>query len=85
MPESESNSQAPKSGQNKLEYNPMGGGGEIVPCPPSEVPLAGFLLIFQYIAVFKYYFFNLQSIGTGNVIDALVKQLESGENINKVT
>jgi len=57
MPESESNSQVSNSNQNKLEYNPMGGRGEIVPYPPSEVPLAGFLLIFQYIAVAKYYFF----------------------------
>ncbi len=75
MPESESNSQAPKSGQNKLEYNPMGGGGEIVPCPPSEVPLTGFLLIFQYITVVKYYFFNLQSMGDENVINAPVDLL----------
>ena len=56
MPESESNSQASNSNQNKLGYNPIGGRGEIAPCPPSEVPLAGFLLIFQYIAVIIYFF-----------------------------
>ena len=84
MTESKSSSQASNSNQNNLEYNPMGERGEIAPCPPSEVPLAGFLLIFQYIAVTKYYFFSLQSIGMGTVTDTSVKQLESGENINKV-
>ena len=85
MPESKSNPQASNSNQNKSNYHSMGGGGEIAPCPPLEVPLAGFLLIFQHIAVTKYYFSNLQSMGVGNVIDAPVKQLESDGNINKVT
>ncbi len=38
------------------------------------------LLIFQYIAVTKYYFFNLQSIGTGPVIDVPSKQLVEGKS-----
>ena len=80
MPDSKPNPQASNSNQNKLEYNPMGGGGEIVPCPPSEVPLTGFLLIFQYIAVTKYYFFNLQAIGVGTVIDVPAEQLIETED-----
>ena len=44
--------------QTKITLNilPLPLGGEIAPCPPSEVPLAGFLLIFQYIAVIIYFF-----------------------------
>ena len=60
-------------------------GEKLAPMSPFKVPLAGFLLFFQYIAVTKYYFSNLQSMGVGNVIDAPVKQLESDGNINKVT
>ena len=54
--ESKSNSQSSNSNQNNFEYITPTPGGEIAPCPPSEVPLAGFLLIFQYIAVIIYFF-----------------------------
>ena len=57
MFESKSNSQSSNSNQNNFEYITPTPGGEIASCPPSKVPLAGFLLIFQYIAVAKYYFF----------------------------
>ena len=75
MFESKSNSQSSNSNQNNFEYITPTPGGEIAPCPPCEVPLAGFLLIFQYITVVTYYFFNLQSMGDENVINAPVDLL----------
>ena len=56
MFESKSNSQSSNSNQNNFEYITPTPGGEIASCPPSKVPLAGFLLIFQYIAVIIYFF-----------------------------
>jgi hypothetical protein len=80
MPDSKPNSQASKSNQNNFEYITPTPGGEIAPCPPSEVPLAGFLLIFQYIALPNIIFFNLQSMGDENVINAPVESLEEGKS-----
>lgn len=74
-----------KSNSNSIDYHSPHQGEKTCAYVTLQGTFSRILLIFHYIVVTKYYFFNLQSMGDENVINAPVELLEEGESSDKDT